>query len=610
MVGLLVWTISFLVAAPSALGQQSLPQCSQLLSRTENSHQNGVWRATLNLPVSQGVTRWQATIRFSRPITEFINRLASSTSENNRIFVLRAFQGTPVPANSVLQLGFEAKYVGPSSTLNIESIHFDGTLVCNVTSNAGTANRIQVSVAGTSSERRRLKYDYATVVHNSILFYEAQRSGLLPIDNRISWRNDSCVNDRGNGGEDLSGGYYTNGRTIKFTFPTAAAMTVLAWGIINHEDGYKRVGEFELATDALQWGTSYLEKCHTHPEELYALVGDVIKENQDWWGRPEDINFHRPAYSINAAHPGSELAAETAAALAASSVLFSDFATSSRLLTHAKQLYQFARNNRGDYHRAVPQVTEFYRSWSGDEDELVWAALWLYRATGQEIYLTEAKSMYASFRLSSRKLGEFSWDEKTLGVRILLASFTLEESYANEAKSVCDTLINNSTYRNSQGLFQISGQPVGGIRYAANIAFACFELGEVLMVNLELPSNPYLNFAVQQVNLILGDTGRSFMVGFGNNYPKRIQHSASSCPNFSQECGWKNKNAPGPNPHILVGALVGGPDAKGNYNDSRDNWSQNDVGIDYNAGFQSLVAALLSLHHQGKLPAEAYGNRN
>lgn len=60
------------------------------------------------------------------------------------------------------------------------------------------------------ADQRRLKYDYRTVISNSHLFYEAQRSGLLPADNRISWRNDSCVYDRGNRNEDLSGGYYTS----------------------------------------------------------------------------------------------------------------------------------------------------------------------------------------------------------------------------------------------------------------------------------------------------------------------------------------------------------------------------------------------------------------
>ena len=41
-----------------------------------------------------------------------------------------------------------------------------------------------------------------------MLFYEAQRSGKLPANQRVTWRKDSALNDKGNSGEDLTGGYY------------------------------------------------------------------------------------------------------------------------------------------------------------------------------------------------------------------------------------------------------------------------------------------------------------------------------------------------------------------------------------------------------------------
>lgn len=51
-------------------------------------------------------------------------------------------------------------------------------------------------------------YDYDRVLELSLLFYEAQRSGHLPHDNRVTWRGDSALHDRGQHGEDLTGGYY------------------------------------------------------------------------------------------------------------------------------------------------------------------------------------------------------------------------------------------------------------------------------------------------------------------------------------------------------------------------------------------------------------------
>jgi hypothetical protein len=51
-------------------------------------------------------------------------------------------------------------------------------------------------------------YNYDHVLHLSLLYYEAQRSGYLPADNRIPWRGNSALHDRGINGEDLTGGYY------------------------------------------------------------------------------------------------------------------------------------------------------------------------------------------------------------------------------------------------------------------------------------------------------------------------------------------------------------------------------------------------------------------
>jgi hypothetical protein len=50
--------------------------------------------------------------------------------------------------------------------------------------------------------------DYSKLINISMLFYEAQRSGKLPANQRVTWRKDSALNDKGNNGEDLTGGYY------------------------------------------------------------------------------------------------------------------------------------------------------------------------------------------------------------------------------------------------------------------------------------------------------------------------------------------------------------------------------------------------------------------
>ena len=63
------------------------------------------------------------------------------------------------------------------------------------------------------------KYGFAEAIDKSLLFYEAQRSGDLPeSEMRIKWRKDSAMNDRGNNGEDLTGGYYDGTATTYTTY--------------------------------------------------------------------------------------------------------------------------------------------------------------------------------------------------------------------------------------------------------------------------------------------------------------------------------------------------------------------------------------------------------
>ena len=54
---------------------------------------------------------------------------------------------------------------------------------------------------------------WSTLLGNLLYFYEVQRSGRLPSTKRVSWRNDSAVNDGSDVGLDLSGGYYDAGGT-------------------------------------------------------------------------------------------------------------------------------------------------------------------------------------------------------------------------------------------------------------------------------------------------------------------------------------------------------------------------------------------------------------
>lgn len=64
----------------------------------------------------------------------------------------------------------------------------------------------------------------------------------------------------------------------------------------------------------------------------------------------------------------------------------------------------------------------------------------------------------------------------------------------------------------------------------------------------------------------------------------------SSCPNRPAPCDWDSFDSHQPNPQVLYGAVVGGPDKHDVYKDDRKDYIKNEVACDYNSGFQASVA--------------------
>ncbi|KAG0620278.1 hypothetical protein M758_4G203900 [Ceratodon purpureus] len=98
----------------------------------------------------------------------------------------------------------------------------------------------------------------------------------------------------------------------------------------------------------------------------------------------------RTAYKVDAKNPGSDVAAETAAAFAAASIAFRHVDTeySNKLLRSARTIFDFADQYRGKYSDSLAAaVCPFYCSYSGFNDEILWGAAWLYKATKMDRYL-------------------------------------------------------------------------------------------------------------------------------------------------------------------------------------------------------------------------------
>ncbi|KAL2610505.1 hypothetical protein R1flu_029078 [Riccia fluitans] len=466
--------------------------------------------------------------------------------------------------------------------------------------------------------------DYKDALSKTFLFYEAQRSGKLPESQRVKWRNDSGLRDGQSVHVDLSGGYHDAGDNVKFGFPLAYSITLLAWSVVEYSEFLEKAEELQHARDAIRWGTDYLLKAHTGPFELWVQVGDANADHM-CWERPEDMDTPRTAYKVDKEHPGSDVAAETAAALAASSLVFqaSDPDYSKRLIESAVQLFEFADTYRGRYSDSVPAACPFYCSYSGYNDELLWGATWLYKATNKDTYLyyiLDGAADFGGYRSYSTSTWTLDWDNKFAGAQILLAqmymtgnrNFRQQKNWAD--KFMCSTLPDLPTTEitlTPGGLLYT--KPASNFQYVTSTAYLLSVYAKYLRTIRShlycgsIPVSPYqlTGFAKQQVDYILGTnpSNMSYMIGFGKKFPKRIHHRASSIPsvqahpaNISCRDGWTFFAETTGNPNQLTGALVGGPDIFDVYQDARWNFEQSEPTNYINAPLVGLLAELYGIN--------------
>ena len=438
--------------------------------------------------------------------------------------------------------------------------------------------------------------DYARHIELSLLFYECQRSGPLPKNNRIFWRHDSMLNAGADVNVDLTGGYYDAGDNVKFNFPGASALTLIAWSGIDFAEGYKKSGQWENLLDAVKWGADYFIKCHSGKDELYVQVGNGQTDHQYWYP-PEYIKYDVPSYKITASDPGSDVAAETASFLAATSILFKnvDSAYSAECLKHAIEIYDFADKYRGVYSDSVRQAQGFYTSYSGYNDELVWGAAWLLRATGEEKYremfdkIAEAEYGEQDPKKYYGTTGPISWDDKRPGAYALIAMITKEEKHMQNAYKYCDNILKQP--RTPGGLWYDKNlSQWASNRYAANAA-CVLALFASILPETDPKRKEYIDFVKSQIDYILGDNpaGINYVVGAEENSPKAVHHRGASGTYDSTDRNAK----PYWDIFTLYGALAGGPGPDDSYTDTRTNYQMNEVALDYNAGFTVCLAGLV-----------------
>lgn len=432
--------------------------------------------------------------------------------------------------------------------------------------------------------------NYAEALQKSLYFYECQQSGVLPEWNRVEWKNDSCTTD------DVTGGWYDAGDHVKFNLPMAYSASMLAWGLYQYPEGVEKAGQTEEYINNLSFVLDYFVECDKGDEVVYQVGNGQI--DHTWWGPVELLEYgmidngasYAEARAILSASEGcSAVFGSMSAALAAGYCALKDSVPDAeKYLEHAENIFKIADASKSDAVYNDSDASGFYRS-SHFYDELFYASNWLYIATGDKAYLDKATSYipYLDKELGNASQLKYTWghcwDDTMQGAMLLYAQNTGDSQYINHVKMHLDYWTDSVEELDGGGKWLTTW---GCLRYATTAGFIASVACDTILDGTD--TSKYVDFYEAQANYCLGDNpdNRSYMVGYGENSPQNPHHRTA-------HGSWKNAlETPTTNRHILYGALVGGPNQDGTYEDDRQNYINNEVACDYNAGFTGLLAKM------------------
>lgn len=487
-------------------------------------------------------------------------------------------------------------------------------------------------------------FNYAEALQKSIYFYDANKCGADVAGGRLAYRGNCHATDKhmpmttestnlsasfiqtygsildpdGDGTMDLSGGFHDAGDHVQFGLPQSYATSTIEWAFYEFRDAFINIGEEEHMKEILRWGSDYYLKC-TFRDASGNVVAFCYQTGEGsidhtLWAPPELVrteDIPRPAYFATTETPASDQCAGAAASLALSYLnnLNNDPTYANECLDAAIALYNFAVDNRG-----LGYDGGFYNS-SFDDDELAWAAIWLYIATGTESYLNDiigkdASGAYIGW-LSKiihsteddwQNIWVHSWDTKWGGVFAKLAPITDDPFYwwifrwnLEYWSGVAHEDPNDGNYltKTPGGFSYLTGW--GSARYNAAAQFQG-------MVYKKYADDRFDAWMTDQINYIMGDNplGRSYIVGYSDNYARHPHHRAAhgSATNSMFD--------PPEHKHILWGALVGGPGANDEHVDSTSDFVYNEVAVDYNAGLVGALAGQVYYNGEGMEPVSPF----
>ena len=444
--------------------------------------------------------------------------------------------------------------------------------------------------------------NYGEALQKSMFFYEVQMAGKLPEWNMVTWRADSMLTDK------VQGGWFDAGDHFKFTLTNAFTATLLAWGYYAYPEAVAKAGLKELYLNNLKWGLDYVMAC----DEGSKVIGTIGADGFDhkWWGSAEVYERKLALMEGTTVRPYDEMTctttvADMAAALAAGYLVFKDENPSAakEYLTHAKDLYSRAVATWSNKGQGM-QKTYYNIEQSGKDgdfvDELMFTANWLYMATGDQSYLDQCETKYIPlFPLENQSTERkftwgYCWDDTSQAAALLYAINTGKEEWVEHVKKHLEYW--TTGYGGKQVAYTPDGLAFltnwGATRHVSNTAFLAKLACDTIYKDDSSLCSKYNDWAKGQLDYIFGDNklGLCYVLGMGAKNANSWHHRTSS---GVWDDKWSNLGNGKEYAHVLYGALEGGPSSDGSFKDDVGAYENTEVAIDYNAGYTALLCAML-----------------
>ncbi len=416
--------------------------------------------------------------------------------------------------------------------------------------------------------------DYYEALALSLYMYDANACGNDVDDGPLTWRGDCHTYD------EFPGGYHDAGDHIKFNLTMGFAGSSLAMADYLNPGVFEKAGCKDHLISILKRNADYLMSTTILNGDSVEKIAHVVADgnvDHSEWSSPEVQTYPRQVYWLTAGSNNSAVCGEMAAALAGTAYVVkdSDPAYAETCIKYAKALVDFGKNHVGNESGGL---SGFYDTEAQYQDEIAVAEAWLWicGAGSKPTLVPEGGGKYSGD--AGYDGYRYCWNKVFQGYAALMYKATGDSMWATELQTEID----------KQGGLRVgtyNGDGWGAARY--NCAL---QMSGYAVANGDA-SNQYATAGKWQMDYILGEnpTGYSFLIGYGNKWPTHYHHRAANPGNGD----------PSQNPeakYTLYGALVGGIDASGNYQDMTDKYQYTEPALDYNGCFVLACAGLAGLY--------------